>query len=108
MSIGDFHLHTTYSDGRRTPAELAALAHRNGVRYLALTDHDTVAGMGEMRAALTAYPEMTLIPGVELSVDIEGVEVHMLGYWMDERDPAFLRELARFRDGRIGRGQDMV
>ena len=108
MSIGDFHLHTTHSDGRRTPAQLAAMLHQNGVRYMALTDHDTVSGMEEMRAALAAYLGITLIPGVELSVDIEGVEVHMLGYWMDERDPAFLAELARFRDGRIGRGQEMV
>ena len=108
MSLGDFHLHSVHSDGRKTPAELAAIAHRNGVRYLSLTDHDTVAGMAEMRAALAAYPEMTLIPGVELSVEMGGAEVHMLGYWFDERDPAFLAQLARFRDGRIGRGEEMV
>jgi len=108
MSLGDFHLHSTHSDGRKAPAELAAIAHRNGVRYLALTDHDTVAGMAEMRAALAAYPEMTLIPGVELSVEMGGAEVHILGYWFDERDPAFLTALARFRDGRIGRGEEMV
>ena len=106
-SIADFHLHTTHSDGRRTPAELAAILHRRGVRYMALTDHDTVAGMDEMRAALAEYPEIMLIPGVELSVDM-GVEVHLLGYWVDERDPTFLKELERFRDGRIGRGQEMV
>jgi len=107
MSIGDFHLHSTHSDGRLTPAQLAALVHRNGVRYMALTDHDTVAGMGEMREALAAYPEILLIPGVELSVDM-GVEVHILGYWVDEHDPDFQRELERFRDGRVGRGREMV
>jgi predicted metal-dependent phosphoesterase TrpH len=108
MSIGDFHLHSTHSDGRKTPAELAALAHRAGLRYLSLSDHDTVAGLDEMRAALAAYPEIALIPGVELSVEMAGVEVHMLGYWFDERNLAFLAELARFRDGRLGRGQEMV
>ena len=108
MSIADFHLHSTHSDGRKTPAELAAIAHRNGLRYMALTDHDTVAGLAEMRDALTAYPEITLIPGVELSVEVGGAEVHMLGYWFDEQDPAFLAQLARFRDGRLGRGQEMV
>jgi predicted metal-dependent phosphoesterase TrpH len=107
MSLGDFHLHSTHSDGRKTPAELAAIVHRNGVRYMALTDHDTVAGLDEMREALARYPEVVLIPGVELSVDM-GVEVHILGYWMDERDPAFLAEMERFRDGRLGRGQEMV
>jgi predicted metal-dependent phosphoesterase TrpH len=107
-SIADFHLHSIHSDGRKTPADLAALAHRNGVRYLALTDHDTVAGLGEMRAALAAYPEITLIPGVELSVEMGGAEVHLLGYWFDERNPAFLAQLERFREGRLGRGQQMV
>jgi 3',5'-nucleoside bisphosphate phosphatase len=106
-SIADFHLHSTHSDGRKTPAELAAIVHRNGVRYMALTDHDTVSGLDEMRAALARYPKVVLIPGVELSVDM-GVEVHILGYWMDERDPAFLAELDRFREGRLGRGQEMV
>lgn len=108
MARADFHLHSTHSDGRKTPAELAALAQRNGLRVMALTDHDTVAGMEEMRAALAAYPEITLIPGVELSVEVGGAEVHMLGYWFDERDPAFLAQLRRFRDGRQGRGQEMV
>jgi predicted metal-dependent phosphoesterase TrpH len=107
MAIGDFHTHSTHSDGRLTPAQLAALAQRNGVRYLALTDHDTIAGMDEMRAAIRSYPEITLIPGVELSVEMEQ-EVHLLGYWMDERDPAFLRQLEEFRDGRVGRGRAMV
>lgn len=107
-STGDFHLHSTHSDGRKTPAELARMAHAAGLRYLALTDHDTVAGMDEMRAALAAHPEITLIPGVELSIEVGGAEVHMLGYWFDERDPAFLTQLARFRDGRLGRGEEMV
>jgi len=107
MAIADFHLHSTHSDGRLTPHELAALVHRNGVRSMALTDHDTVSGMAEMRDALTAHPEITLIPGVELSVDM-GVEVHILGYWVDEHDPAFLQQMERFQDGRLGRGREMV
>src|SRR5687768_15424366 len=108
MAIADFHLHSTHSDGRKTPAELARLFHWNGLRYVALTDHDTVAGLGEMRAALAAYPAITLIPGVELSVEMGGAEVHMLGYFFDEEEPAFLAQLARFRDGRLGRGEEMV
>lgn len=105
---GDFHMHSTYSDGRKTPAELAGIAHRNGLRVMALTDHDSLEGMEEMRAALRRYPEITLVPGVELSTDIPGTEVHVLGYWVDERDPRFQAELARFREGRVGRGREMV
>ncbi len=105
---GDFHLHSTHSDGRKTPAELGEIAHRNGLRVMALTDHDSLQGMEEMRAALGRYPEIMLVPGVELSTDIPGNEIHVLGYWVDERDPHFQAELARFRDGRVGRGREMV
>ncbi len=105
---GDFHLHSTHSDGRKTPAELAEIAHRNGLRVIALTDHDSLEGIPGMRAALANYPEITLVPGVELSTDIPGNEIHVLGYWVDEHDAHFQSELARFREGRIGRGQEMV
>lgn len=105
---GDFHLHSTHSDGRKTPAELAEIANRNGLRVMALTDHDSLEGMEEMREALRRYPHITLVPGVELSTDIPGNEVHVLGYWVDEHDPHFQSELLRFREGRVGRGREMV
>jgi len=107
-SSGDFHIHSTYSDGRLEPAALADMAHRNGVRVMALTDHDTTAGLQEMAQTLRRYPEISLIPGVELSTDIPGSEIHVLGYFMDVEDADFQRELARFREGRLGRGQEMV
>ncbi|MBI2761632.1 MAG: PHP domain-containing protein [Chloroflexi bacterium] len=59
-------------------------------------------------SALRQYPEITLVPGVELSTDIPGNEIHVLGYWVDERDQHFQSELLRFREGRIGRGREMV
>jgi 3',5'-nucleoside bisphosphate phosphatase len=107
-SIGDFHTHSTYSDGRLQPAKLADMAHRNGVRYIALTDHDTTAGLAEMAHELERYPEIKLIQGTELSTDIPGSEIHILGYFMDVENQDFQRELARFREGRLGRGQEMV
>jgi predicted metal-dependent phosphoesterase TrpH len=107
-SKGDFHVHSTYSDGRLRPAELADMAHRNGVRVMTLSDHDTTAGIAEMRETLRRYPEIRLVPGVELSTDIPGSEIHILGFFMDIDDPDFQRELARFREGRLGRGQEMV
>jgi predicted metal-dependent phosphoesterase TrpH len=107
-SIGDFHLHSTYSDGKLQPAALADMAHRNGVRFMALTDHDTTAGLSDMAETLRRYPEIALVQGVELSTDIPGSEIHILGYFMDVEDETFQRELARFREGRLGRGQEMV
>lgn len=107
-SKGDFHVHSTYSDGRLRPEQLADMAHRHGVRTMALTDHDTTAGLAEMAQALARYPEIRLVQGVELSTDIPGSEIHVLGYFMDVDDADFQRELARFREGRLGRGQEMV
>lgn len=105
---GDFHTHSTHSDGRKTPAELAELFHTNGLRAVALTDHDSLNGLAEMREALRRYREIALVPGVELSTDIPGNEIHVLGYWVDEHSAAFQEALAGFREGRIGRGQEMV
>src|SRR5690242_2159532 len=107
-SVGDFHLHSTYSDGRLQPPQLADMAHRNGVRFMALTDHDTTAGLADMSATLGRYPEIRLIQGVELSTDIPGSEIHILGYFMNVADEGFQRELRGFREGRLGRGQEMV
>ena len=107
MASGDFHTHSTHSDGKLAPEALATLAAKGGVRVMALSDHDTTAGVRQMAAALAPHG-VQLIPGVELSTDIPGSEVHVLGYFMDIDDPGFQAELARFREGRLGRGMRMI
>src|SRR5579862_2106819 len=107
MAIGDFHTHSTHSDGRLSTGQLAELAASNGVQVMALSDHDSTAGLSEMAAALRPHG-VRLIPGVELSTDIPGSEVHILGYFMDVRDSHFQAELSRFREGRVGRGMQMI
>jgi predicted metal-dependent phosphoesterase TrpH len=77
--IRDFHLHTVYSDGLFTPRRLVGEAAKQGVRELAITDHNTIDGLSEgQEAAATAG--MTLVPGVEMSTSYEGRETHILGY----------------------------
>ncbi len=107
-SPGDFHCHSSRSDGTRTPADLVDLAYARGVRTLALTDHDTLDGLDEARAAAARHPGMRLVPGVELSCDVPGTEVHLLGLFVDDRRPAFRAELDRLRTGRIRRGERIV
>lgn len=104
----DLHLHTTCSDGRLTPTELVQLVVDRGIEVMALTDHDTTQGMEEALAAARRYPQLRLIPGVELSTDVPGNEVHVLGYFIDYQDEDFQRFLARFRDSRMNRAQRMV
>ena len=117
MSSGDFHTHSTRSDGTLAPAALVDLAAQRGVRVMALTDHDTLDGIDEARAAASRHPGFTLVPGVELSCDVPGTEVHMLGLFVDpsgeggdggEGGRHLVAELARFRRGRVERGRKMV
>jgi predicted metal-dependent phosphoesterase TrpH len=110
MAKADFHNHSTASDGRLTPTQLVDLAAANGVRVFALTDHDSTEGIAEARRAAEKHDGFFLIPGVELSTDIEGDEVHILGYFSYEQlaNPELQAALARFRAGRFERGRQMV
>ena len=106
----DFHNHSTASDGKLTPTQIVDLAYANGVRIFALTDHDSTEGIAEARRAAQKYPDFVLIPGVELSTDIEGDEVHILGYFTFEmlENADLQADLSRFRAGRFERGRLMT
>jgi 3',5'-nucleoside bisphosphate phosphatase len=102
----DLHSHTTASDGTLAPRELVALAARHGVRVLAVTDHDSTAGLAEASAAAAEYPGLTIVPGIEINCDVEGAEIHVLGYFLDleaEWFREFLRERRAERAARIHR-----
>jgi predicted metal-dependent phosphoesterase TrpH len=110
MAKADFHNHSTASDGKLTPTQLVDLAASRGVKIFALTDHDSTEGIAEARAAAEKHEGFFLIPGVELSTDIEGDEVHMLGYFTFEmlENADLQAELAEFRAGRFERGRLMT
>jgi len=103
----DLHLHTNKSDGRLSPTELVRLVHRGGVRRMALTDHDTTAGVEEAMAE-GAILGVEVIPGVELGTDSRSGDLHMLGLFLDYKDEAFQETMARFREGRIARVHTIV
>ena len=102
----DLHSHSTASDGTSTPAEVMRRARAAGLDVIALTDHDTVAGHDEARAALP--PGLTLVPGMELSCRQDGHSVHLLGYLFDPADPELAAETARIRESRVRRAEAMV
>ncbi|MHB8644560.1 MAG: PHP domain-containing protein [Thermomicrobiales bacterium] len=103
----ELHCHSTASDGTFPPARVVAMAAARGVRVLALTDHDTTAGIAEAAVAAMGFG-MTLIPGVELTCSAARGEVHLLGYFVAVGDEAFQQQLARFRGGRDTRGRAIV
>lgn len=103
----DLHVHSTASDGTLTPAQVAAEAKRAGLSAIALTDHDTVNGIEE---ALCAGEKngVRVIPGVELSCVYQGKEIHILGLFVNHRDPAFTCQLDELLSVRIQRNQEML
>ncbi|MBI3977353.1 MAG: PHP domain-containing protein [Chloroflexi bacterium] len=108
-SVVDLHLHTTASDGTLSPAELVALACEQGLACIAITDHDsTDAVAAAVAAAADCRPPLEVIPGVEMSTDVPGGEIHVLGYFLDPDNAEFQQVLADLRDSRIGRAQRMV
>lgn len=102
----DLHLHTTASDGQLTPGELVAFACGVRLDIIAITDHDTTDGIVEAQAA--AGSSLTVLPGIELSAEENGLDVHMLGYLIDVQDAAFQARLAAFRDDRVSRAHRIV
>ena len=103
----DLHCHSTYSDGSLPPEQLVEEAVKIGLTALALTDHDTTAGVPRFLAAGAGKP-IRLVPGVELSVDCSSGVMHMLGYWMDIANPELVRQMEWIRDGRTMRNRTML
>jgi predicted metal-dependent phosphoesterase TrpH len=102
----DLHVHSSASDGTDAPAEVTRRAAAAGLDVLALTDHDTQAGVAEARAALP--PGLTLVPGMELSCQLDGGSVHLLCYLFEPDDPALRAETSRVRDDRVYRARAMT
>ena len=107
MAKGDFHLHSTASDGTHSPSWVVETAGARGVRVLSLTDHDTTAGYDEARAVADRL-RLRLIPGIELSTDLGPTDVHLLGYGINIQSAPLQEFLAWQREGRIGRAQKIV
>jgi predicted metal-dependent phosphoesterase TrpH len=103
----DLHAHTTASDGLLSPAELVAHATRIDLQAIAVTDHDTTAGVGEALAAARGTA-LEVVPGVEISTSHAGVEIHLLGYFVEPDSPELTRQLAQRREDREERAREMV
>jgi predicted metal-dependent phosphoesterase TrpH len=105
----DLHTHSTRSDGVLTPTELIRDVAAAGVQTFSLTDHDTLAGYRDLRAAAAVPPGMTLIPGVEINalvtrdIGLWEWELHVLGFGMDPDDETFEATLATQRAARRSR-----
>lgn len=100
-------MHSTASDGALSPAELVREAKKRGLATIALTDHDTVAGLEEaMEAGRKLGVEV--IPGIEFSCGHNGLGLHILGYGIDWHNADLVRETKIIHETRIARAREMV
>jgi len=103
----DLHVHSTFSDGSLTPEELISEAVRIGLSAIALTDHDTTAGVSRCIAA-TASTSVRAIAGVEISADVKSGTMHMLGYMIDPANQTLIERLKWLREGREVRNAEIL
>ena len=104
----DLHTHSTASDGSLSPEELVALADRERLAAVALTDHDTIDGLAAARAAARRYPRLQFVTGIEVSAQPPSGTLHILGLGIDEKSRPLL-ELAEFlRAARTRRNPEIV
>lgn len=102
----DLHSHSQVSDGVLSPTELVRRAVSNGVRMLALTDHDEVAGIAEAKK-VAEQTGIELVSGVEISITWAGTTIHIVGLHVNENDPVLVERLRGNRTGRMERAQRM-
>lgn len=99
MKYIDLHVHSNKSDGSFSPRELVSYALEKGLSAFALTDHDTIDGIPEVMEA-AASTGLEVIPGIELSTENEGKDIHIVGLYIDIENPDFLSYLTHFQDSR--------
>jgi len=104
--LADLHMHSSFSDGKLTPHDLANLVYRSGLRAFALTDHDTLKGLPEAKAAALGLG-VEFVPGVEISAGHDEREVHILGYYPQDLE-LLDRLLDEMRLDRYDRMEKMV
>ncbi|MDP3014657.1 MAG: PHP domain-containing protein, partial [Candidatus Subteraquimicrobiales bacterium] len=103
----DLHLHSTASDGTLTPEEIVRLAFQLNLKAVALADHDSIDGVSlAIQEGKCLGTEV--VPAVELSSDLHGRDIHLLGYYIDYNEPWFKTHLKELKESRLKRAVKMV
>jgi predicted metal-dependent phosphoesterase TrpH len=106
-AVVDLHLHTVFSDGLFTPEQVVIRAQQLGFTAIAITDHDSVDGIERARQQ-GKRSGVEIVPGVELSCNVNGTDVHILGYYFDYQNPQIQRFFTEVREFRLNRAAKMV
>jgi len=103
----DLHTHSYVSDGTESPSQVVHAADAAGLDVVALTDHDSMAGLEEAAEAAAAIG-INFVPGIEVSCTYQGISVHLLAYWPDPSHPDIMGMLDKTRAARVDRAREMV
>ena len=104
----DLHLHTTASDGVKTPSAIVDQVSKSSLRLFAITDHDTTSGLDEAEKASAKHSHIAFIPGIELSAQVDGAEIHLTCHFIDRGNRALQGELAALVDDRETKAAQIV
>ena len=94
MKYADLHIHTNFSDSTSEPSDVVRRAHQANIDAISITDHDTLEGVGPARQEAEKF-NIEVIPGIEMTSEVDGKEVHILGYYVDINDSSFLKKLEK-------------
>jgi 3',5'-nucleoside bisphosphate phosphatase len=103
----DLHTHTTYSDGVYSPEELIKKAKKHELDVISITDHDSINGIKEAVECAKDH-NIEIIPGVEISTDVDDKEIHLLAYFIDIDHEELTKYLSFFRDERLHRAKRII
>ena len=104
----DLHLHTNASDCVKSPAEIVEIVSKSSLRLFAITDHDTTSGLDEAEAASELHPDITFIPGIELSAEVNGDEIHLTCHFIDRHNEKLQTELSALLQDREKKAEQIV
>ena len=102
MKFADLHLHSIFSDGTYTPQELIDEAQKVNLSCISVVDHDTVSAIAPL-LELSATRDVEVLPGLELTAEYHGLEIHILGYLIDYKNKELLERISVLQQSRIER-----
>lgn len=105
MRYADLHIHSSYSDGNLLPEEIINIAINQGVKYISITDHDTIDSQYISRHN---YEGIHIIPGIEFSAEYDELEVHILGYFIDINNEELKCIVEKLKCARIKRIERII
>lgn len=105
MKYADLHIHSSYSDGYFSPEQIVDLAIEQGIKYISITDHNTIKSQYIIEQNTS---DIYIIPGIELSTEYKDMEIHILGYFIDINNRQLINVVNRLMESRLERTYEIL